>query len=191
MNRVLKTLVLAILMLSCAGMTAWAEPEPSRLVEVFLKPGVDFKQFKTMAASPSVSFKPDVSWSIDKDDPFYKLRIQSILEKSIKRQGFILADAVDADLKLKLSVRRWGRLRSTHDLNLMEYLDVEAKVYAVASGDMLMRATGKYERVDPLENTPDKMNAAFESRMDEILGSLRPKPEKKDEQATEPSSDSM
>ena len=78
-------------------------------------------------------------------------------------------------MKLKLTVKQWGRLRSSGDLNLMEYVTVEARVYAVASGELVLRATGKYNRIDPLDNTPDKMNEGFASLMNEMLAPLRPK----------------
>ena len=174
MNKACKVMLLAVL-LSCAGMTVWAEPAPTKLVEVFPKPGVDFAAFKSMGTNPAVNIKPSSSWDIDQDDPFFKLRIQSILERLMQQQGFILVETADADLKLKLTVKQWGRLRSSGDLNLMEYVTVEARVYAVASGELVLRATGKYNRIDPLDNTPDKMNEGFASLMNEMLAPLRPK----------------
>ena len=183
MYRGLKIAMLAIFLLASAEMTASAQPEPTKLVEVFLKPGIDAKQFKTMGDNPSVSIDPTASWSIDSSDPFLKLRIREVLVNSMKRQGFVLVDSSDADLKLKVKVTQWGRLRSSQDLNLMEYLDLEAKVIAVVSGDLILKATGKYSRIDPLENTPDKLNEACGSIMDEILASLRGKPEKPSEAA--------
>lgn len=178
MDKLLKVCILAVLFVCCPGMSAMGQPEPAKLVEVFLKPGVDFKQFKSMGEKPSVSIKPAVSWSIDSTDPFLASRIQEILQKSMKNQGFVLVDTVDADLRLNVKVTQWGRLRSNQDLNLMEYLDFEAKVFAAASGEMILRATGKYSRIDPLEHTQDMMNESFESMMNEILSSLRGKPNK-------------
>ena len=178
MEKLFRVCILAVLFACCPEMSAMGQPEPTKLVEVFLKPGVDFKQFKSMGEKPSVSIKPAVSWSVDTADPFLESRIQETLQKSMKSQGFVLVDAVDADLRLNVKVTQWGRLKSNQDLNLMEYLDFEAKVYAVASGEMILRATGKYSRIDPLEHTQDMMKESFESMMNEILSSLRGKTNK-------------
>ena len=178
MDKLLRVCLLAVFFACCPGINAMGQPEPTKLIEVFPKPGVDFKQFKSMGEKPSVSIQPAVSWSIDTTDPFLVSRIQESLQKSMKSQGFVLMDAVDADLRLNLKVTQWGRLKSNQDLNLMEYLDFEAKVYAVASGEMIMRATGKYSRIDPLEHTRDIMHESFESMMNEILSALRGKKNK-------------
>lgn len=189
MKKYLILLALATLLVNAAEALVLAAPEPTKIVEVFLRPGIDLSQYKTMGTDPAVSIKPMMSWSVDSGDPFFRMRIKEGLENSMKRQGFLLAGPTDADLKLKVTIRQWGRLRNSQDLNLMEFVELEAKVYAAGSGELILRATGKYSRVDPLENTPDKMNEALGSLMDEILSSLRPKPAKADGKLQEASTE--
>ncbi len=172
----LKVFLLAALLLTFPGMAS-AQPEPTIETDVFLKPGVDVSQFKTVGKDPSVSINPTYSWSVEKADPFLKQRIREILESSIKKQGFVFVDPVDADLRIKLMISQWGRFRNTNDINLMEYLDFEVRAYAVASGELILRATGKYSRVDPLEDSTVKINEACASLLEKILSSLRVKQE--------------
>ena len=175
MKMFLKVFILAAVLLTVPGMVC-AQPEPTREVDIFLKPGVDVGQFKTVGKEPSVSISPTYSWSVEKSDPFLRQRIREILENSLKKQGFVLVDPVEADLKVKVTISQWGRFRNTSDINLMEYLDLEFRAYAVASGDLILRATGKYSRVDPIEDSTVKLGEAYASILDEILASLRAKP---------------
>ena len=146
-------------------------------MEVFLKPGIDFRQFKSVGKDVSVSIQPAYFWSVEKSDSFLRQRIREIVGKSVKKQGFAIVEIADADLNLKVIITQWGRFQNSQFLNLMEYLNLEVRAYSGVTGDMLMRATGSYSRVDPLENSAEKLNEAFESIMDEILTSMRVKPE--------------
>lgn len=176
MKEFLKVFLLAALLLTFSGIVS-AQLAPTRETDVYLKPGVDVSQFRTVGKESPVSINPAYSWSVEKADPFLKQRIREILESSMKKQGFILVDPVDADLKIKVTISQWGRFRNTSDINLMEYLDLEVRAYAVASGELILRATGKYSRVDPLEDSTVRINEACASLLDEILSSLRAKKE--------------
>ena len=55
----------------------------------------------------------------------------------------------------------------------MEFFALECRAYSVASGEMIMRATARYSRVDPVEGSMEKMHEAFVSVMEEILLALK------------------
>ena len=176
MKKLLQMFILAAFLLNCPEM-ALAQPEPLKQVEIYLMPGVDVSRFQTVGKDPSVSIQPAHSWSVDKDDPFLRRRIREILLNSLTRQGFVLVDTADANLTVKVTITQWGRFRNSNDQNLMEYLDLEFRAYDGTNAEMILRAKGKYSRVDPLEETAVKVNEAFASILDEILASLRAKPE--------------
>ena len=151
---------------------AYAQPEPVRQVEMARKPGVDFRQFKSVGMDVSVSFRPTSDWAIDKSDPFLEQRIQDLTLKAAKNQGWVPIDNVDADVKLSVKVLEWGRLRNTNDQNLMEYVTLEFRAYSASAEGLILRGTGKYSRVDPVEPDLTKVNEAFVSIMEEFLAAL-------------------
>ena len=175
MKKLLLGILFAAFILGCPGVVA-AQPEPTRQVELYLKPGVDFRQFRSIAKDLSLSIQPATFWSVENADPFLRQRIREIAGRSIKKQGFDVVDATVADLTVKIIITQWGRFQNSKDLNLLEYLDMEVRAYSGVTGDLLMKTTGSYSRVDPLENSADKINEAFESIMDEALASMRVKP---------------
>ena len=172
MKKWLSVACMAGFLFAWAG-TAWAQPEPIRQVEVFRKPGIDFRLFKFIGDEISVNIQPAATWSIDKSDPFLKARIQELSLKAAKQEGWVPISTVDADVKVAIRVYEWGRLQNSHDQNLMEFLTIEVNAYSVSSGAMIFRASGKYSRVDPLETTTDKVNEAYVSILAEILTALR------------------
>ena len=80
------------LLLSFGAAPAFAEPEPVRLVEMVKKPGVDFRQFKSVGTEVSVSLQPASSGSIERSDPFLRQRIQTLALAAAKTQGCITVD---------------------------------------------------------------------------------------------------
>ncbi len=170
MKRWCNILCLAVL-LSFGAVTVHAEPEPVRLVEMVKKPGVDFRQFKSVGTDVSVSLQPANSWSIERSDPFLRQRIQNLVLAAAKKQGWIPVDNADADLKLKLKIFEWGRLRDSHDQNLMEYVRFELRAESAQEG-LVMRGTAKYNRVDPMEPDLSKVHEAFGSLLEEFLAAL-------------------
>lgn len=170
MKRWCSALCLATLLLFGA-VTAYAEPEPVRLVEMVKKPGIDFRQFKSVGTEVSVSLQPANSWSIERSDPFLRQRIQTLALAAAKKQGWIPVDNADADLKLKLKIFEWGRLRNSQDQNLMEYVQFELRAESAQEG-LVMRGTAKYNRVDPTEPDLSKVHEAFGSLLEEIFAAL-------------------
>ena len=159
------------LLLSFGAAPAFAEPEPVRLVEMVKKPGVDFRQFKSVGTEVSVSLQPANSWSIERGDPFLRQRIQTLALTAAKKQGWIPVDNADADIKLKLKILEWGRLRDSHDQNLMEYVQFELRAESAQDG-LVMRGTAKYNRVDPTEPDLSKVHETFGSLLEEFLAAL-------------------
>ena len=170
MKRWCSALCLAALLLFGA-VPVQAQPEPVRLVEMVKKPGVDFRQFKSVGTEVSVSLQPANSWSIERGDPFLRQRIQTLALTAAKKQGWIPVDNADADLKLKLKIFEWGRLRNSNDQNLMEYVQFELRVESAQEG-LVMRGTAKYNRVDPTEPDLSKVHEAFGSLLEEFLAAL-------------------
>ena len=158
-------------LLSFGAVPAYAVPEPVRQVEVARKPGVDFRQFKSVGTEVSVSLQPANSWSIERSDPFLRQRIQTLALAAAKKQGWIPVDNADADLKLKLKIFEWGRLRNSNDQNLMEYVQFELRAESAQDG-LVMRGIAKYNRVDPTEPDLSKLHEAFGSLLEELLAAL-------------------
>ena len=160
-----------VVLLSFGAVPVYAQPEPVRLVEMVKKPGIDFRQFKSVGMEVSVSLQPANSWSIERSDPFLRQRIQTLAVAAAKKQGWIPVDNADADLKLKLKIIEWGRLRNSNDQNLMEYVQFELRAESAQDG-VVMRGTAKYSRVDPTEPDLSKVHEAFESLLEEFLAAL-------------------
>jgi len=165
------TFLAAIVLMLCTGLV-YAAPEPVRQVEMIRKPGIDFRQFKSVGNEISVSIQPTSSWAIDKTDPFLRQRIQDLTLKAAKNQGWVPIENVDADVKLAVKILEWGRLRNTQDQNLMEYVTLEFKAYSATAEGEILRGTGKYSRVDPVESGLEKVNEAYVSILEEFLAAL-------------------
>ena len=173
MKRWCSALCLATLLLFGA-VPVYAQPEPVRMVEMVKKPGVDFRQFKSLGTEVSVSLQPANSWSIEQNDPFLRQRIQTLTLAAAKKQGWVPVDNVDADLKLKLKIFEWGRLRNSQDQNLMEYVQFELRAESAQEG-LVLRGTAKYNRVDPTESDLSKVHEAFGSLLEEFFAALHGK----------------
>lgn len=152
---------------------ALASPEPTRLVEVFRKPGVIFTQFKSVGEDVAISIRPAGEAYFDNSDPFLRQRIGEMILLAAKQQGWVAVDNPSADVSLSVRVTEWGRFRNNSDQNLMEFLAVEVKAYSREQSDMVLRASGRYSRVDPVEESMEKMNSAFLSIMSEIMSKLK------------------
>ena len=150
---------------------AYAQPAPVHQVEMFRKPGIDFRQFKSVGMDVEVSLAPTADWAMDRSDPFLKQRIQELVLKAAKKQGWIAAENEFADVKLSVKILEWGRLRNSKDANLMEFAAFEVKAHSPAAG-MVFRGAGKYSRVDPVEQDLSKVNEAFLSMMEELMAAL-------------------
>lgn len=167
-------LCLAAVMLVGTGLAqAQAQAEPVRRVEIVRKPGIDFRQFKSVGTDVAVSFQPSSSWAIDKGDPYLEQRIQELSLKAAKNQGWVPIDNVSADVKLSVKILEWGRLRNSQGDNLIEYVSFELKVYANAPEGPVFRGTGKYSQVAPTEPNLELAGNAYESMLEELLAALR------------------
>jgi hypothetical protein len=151
---------------------AYAQPEPVRHVEVIRKPGVDFRQFKSVGTDVAVSLAPTSSWAIDKRDSFLEQRIQELSLTAAKKQGWVPIDNVSADVKLSLKILEWGRLRTTQNENLAEFVTFELKVYAASAEGPVFRGTGQYSRMAPPEPGLEKMSEAYVSMLEELFAAL-------------------
>lgn len=165
-----RTILLLAFMLAVAFTgTVMASPEPTRLVEVFRKPGVNFTQFKSVGEEVSISIRPAGASYFDNSDPFLRRRIAEMTLLAAKQQGWVAIDNPSADVRLSVRVTEWGRFRNNKDQNLMEFLAIEVKAYSREPNELVLQATGRYSRVDPEEESMDKMNSAFVSILAEIL----------------------
>lgn len=163
---------LAAVLLAGTGLVC-AQSEPVRQVEMIRKPGIDFRQYKSVGMDVSVSFQPSSSWAIEKGDPFLEQRIQELSLTAAKNQGWVPIDNVSADVKLSVKILEWGRLRNAQDPNLMEYATFELKVYSSTAEGPVFRGTGKYRRAAPPESGMEKVNDVYVSMMEELLAALR------------------
>ena len=162
--------VVGILLLG--AVPVFAQPDPVYQVEMVRKPGIDFRQFKSVGSDVSISLDPNSDWAIDKKDSFLEQRIQTLSLKAAKKQGWIPTENTYADLKLSVKVLEWGRLRNSADQNLMEFVNFELKVYSSASEGPIFRASGRYSRVDPEENDLAKVADAYSSILEDMLAAL-------------------
>ena len=151
---------------------AYAQPAPVHQVEMFRKPGIDFRQLKSVGMDVEVSLAPTADWAMDRSDPFLKQRIQELVLKAAKKQGWIAAENEFADVKLSVKILEWGRLRNSKDANLMEFATFEVKAHSSAAEGLVFRGAGKYSRVDPAEQDLSKVNEAFLSIMEELMAAL-------------------
>ncbi len=169
----LAILLFSILLLFGSTKTIVAAPTPVRQVEVFRKPGVNFSQFKSVGDEMIVSIRPVGASFFDNSDPFLRQRIKKMTIQAAKRQGWAPTDNSSADVRLSVKITEWGRFRNNYDQNLMEFLAIEVKAYSRESGEMVLRAAGRYSRVDPVEESMNAMDAEFVSLMAEILTALK------------------
>lgn len=167
-------LLLVIFVLWAGTGSAWAAEDPVRSVEVFRKPGFDFRPLKLMAPSIGIDFKPISTWSVEKGDPYLKDRIRDMVKASLKSKGFAFAvDELQADASVKVRVFEWGRFRNTDNQNLIEYVDMEVRMYEVSSGELILRGTARYRlRNNQQDPTMSSLNEAAASMLDEIFYSL-------------------
>ena len=170
MKKWCRVLLVAGLLL-VAGM-AYAQPAPVHQVEMFRKPGIDFRQFKSVGMDIEVSLAPTADWAMDRSDPFLKQRIQEMVLKAAKKQGWIAAENEYADVKLSVKILEWGRLRNRQEANLMEFVSFELKAHSPAAAGLVFRGAGRYSRVDPVEQDLSKVNEAFLSIMEELMAAL-------------------
>ncbi len=158
----------------CTG-TVLAAPEPTRLVEVFRKPGVNYTVFKSIGNEVGISIRPAGDSFYDPSDPFLRQRLAELALVAAKNQGWVAIDNPSADVRISVKLSEWGRFRNKQDQNLMEFFALEFRAYSVVSGEMILRATARYSRVDPVEGSMEKMNEAFVSVLEEILAPLKAK----------------
>ena len=170
MKKWCRSLLVAGLLL-VAGI-AYAQPAPVHQVEMFRKPGIDFRQLKSVGMDVEVSLAPTADWAMERSDPFLKQRIQELVLKAAKKQGWIAAENEFADVKLSVKILEWGRLRNSKDANLMEFATFEVKAHSSAAEGLVFRGAGKYSRVDPAEQDLSKVNEAFLSIMEELMAAL-------------------
>ncbi len=107
-----------------------AATKPTRLLEVFRKPGVNFSQFKSIGDEIIVSIRPVGASFFDNSDPFLRQRIKEMTIQAAKRQGWAPTDNSSADVRLSVKITEWGRFRNNYDQNLMEFLAIEVKAYS-------------------------------------------------------------
>ncbi len=172
MKKIAAGLMTILLLVLCAS-AALAAPEPTKLVEVFRKPGVNYGGFKSIGNEVSVSIRPAGDSFYDRSDPFLRQRLAELSLTVAKNQGWVAIDNTSADVRISVKLTEWGRFRNKQDQNLMEFFALECRAYSVASGEMIMRATARYSRVDPVEGSMEKMHEAFVSVMEEILLALK------------------
>jgi len=161
-----------LLMLVFAGI-ALAAPEPTRLIEVFRKPGVNFRPFKSVGNEISVNIRPEGESFFDASDPFLRERIAEMTLNAAKQQGWVLTENSNADIRLAVKIAEWGRFRNKHDQNLMEFFTIEVNAHSRESDGLILRARGRYSRVDPVEESTNQMHIEFLSIMAEILRALQ------------------
>ena len=172
MKKIWAGLLTALFLTMCAS-AAMAAPEPTKLVEVFRKPGVNYSGFKSIGNEVSISIRPVGDSFYDPSDPFLRQRLSEMTLLAAKNQGWVPIDNTSADVRVSVKLTEWGRFRNKQDQNLMEFFALECRAYSVSSGEMILRATARYSRVDPVEGSMEKMNAAFVSAMEEILLALK------------------
>lgn len=173
MKKIWSALFVVGFLLMSMGMV-YAQPEPVRLVEMVRKPGINFRQYKSIGSEISVSVKPNSDWAIDKRDTFLEQRVQGLTMKAARNQGWLPADNEFGDVRISVKILEWGRLRNTEDQNLMEFVTFELKAYSNTSeGPVLVfRGNGKYRRVDPVETGLEKVADVYGSMMEELMAAL-------------------
>jgi hypothetical protein len=153
--------------------SAWALDEPARSVEVFRKPGFDFRVLKTFGEGIDIQFAPVKSWSVEKSDPFLKDRIRDMVRQSLKRQGyFFVPEGTVSDATVKVKIFEWGRFRNTDNQNLIEYIDMDVRVFDEAEGTMVLRGTARYRLLNSTDRSMNGLHAMAVSMFDEIFGAL-------------------
>ena len=172
MKKIAAGLMTILLLVFCAS-AALAAPEPNKLVEVFRKPGVSYSGFKSIGNEVSISIRPVGDSFYDPSDPFLRQRLSEMTLLAAKNQGWVPIDNISADVRVSVKLTEWGRFRNKQDQNLMEFFALEVRAHSSASGEMVLRATARYNRVDPVEGSMEKMNAAFVAVMEEILLALK------------------
>ena len=174
MKKIGTGLLTALFLMVCTS-AAMAAPEPTKLVEVFHKPGVNYSGFKSIGNEVSISIRPVGDSFYDPSDPFLRQRLSEMTLLAAKNQGWVAIENSSADVRVSVKLTEWGRFRNKQDQNLMEFFALEVRAHSSASGEMVLRATARYSRVDPVEGSMEKMNAAFVAVMEEILASLKAK----------------
>ena len=172
MKKIAAGLMTILLLVLCAS-AALAAPEPNKLVEVFRKPGVSYSGFKSIGNEVSISISPVGDSFYDRSDPFLRQRLAALSLVAAKNQGWVAIDNTGADVRISVKLTEWGRFRNKQDQNLMEFFALEVRAYSSASGEMILRATARYSRADPVEESMEKMNAAYVAIMEEILLALK------------------
>jgi hypothetical protein len=172
MKKIWAGLLTALYLTVCAS-AAMAAPEPTKLVEVFRKPDVNYSGFKSFGNEVSISIRPVGDSFYDPSDPFLRQRLAEMTLLAAKSQGWVPMDNISADVRVSVKLTEWGRFRNKQDQNLMEFFALEVRAYSSASGEMILRATARYSRVDPVEGSMEKMNAAYTAAMEEILLALK------------------
>ena len=172
MKKIWAGLLTALFLMVCTS-AAMAAPEPTKLVEVFHKPGVNYSGFKSIGNEVSISIRPVGDSFYDPSDPFLRQRLSEMTLLAAKNQGWVPIDNTSADVRVSVKLTEWGRFRNKQDQNLMEFFALEVRAHSSASGEMVLRATARYNRVDPVEGSMEKMNAAFVAVMEEILLALK------------------
>lgn len=172
MKKIVAGLMTILLLMLCAS-AVLAAPEPTKLVEVFRKPGVNYGGFKSIGSEVPISIRPVGDSFYDRSDPFLRQRLAELSLAAAKNQGWVASDNSSADVRISVKLTEWGRFNNKQDQNLMEFFALECRAYSVASGELILRATARYSRVDPVEGSVEKMNAAFLATMEEILLALK------------------
>ena len=172
MRRIVFSLLL-IFVFSVLPVTAWASEEPVRSVEVFRKPGFDFRSLKTFGDNVSIQFAPVKAWSVEKSDPFLMERIRDMVKASLKGQGyFIAAEGTAPDATVKVKISEWGRFRNTDNQSLIEYVEMDVRVYDELNGAVVLRGTAHYRQYNPKDQSMAGLNAVAASMLDEIFSAL-------------------
>lgn len=172
MKKIWAGLLTALFLMVCTS-AAMAAPEPTKLVEVFRKPGVNYNGFKSIGNEVSISIRPVGDSFYDPSDPFLRQRLKEMTLLAAKNQGWVPIDNTSADVRVSVKLTEWGRFRNKQDQSLMEFFALEVRAHSSATGEMVLRATARYNLVDPVEGSMEKMNAAFVAAMEEILLALK------------------
>lgn len=165
--------IMLLLLLSVSAGTAWAAPLPNRTVELYRKPGVNFTQLKSLGEEISVSVRPAGEAYFDSSDPFLRQRVRVLSLEAAKKQGWVAIDNSSADVAVKIRITEWGRFRNRHDQNLLEFFALEVRAMSRTDGELILRANARYSRVDPMEESMEKLHEALQSVMQEIFAALK------------------
>ena len=138
MKKIWAGLLTALFFMVCAS-AAMAAPEPTKLVEVFRKPGVNYSGFKSIGNEVSISIRPVGDSFYDPSDPFLRQRLSEMTLLAAKNQGWVPIDNTSANVRVSVKLTEWGRFRNKQDQSLMEFFALEVRAHSSATGEMVLR----------------------------------------------------